>query len=64
MAKKKVKPVVVAEIKSDADDQKWRAECDLRTLVQAEEIRADRRREMKARALARKELERMRKVAK
>lgn len=64
MAKrKKDSPVKVSVIESEADDDRWRAECDLRTLIQAEEIKADRRRELKARALARKEASKMKKVA-
>lgn len=45
-----------------ADDAKWRAECDMRTLREAEQIKADAKRAAAARAAAEKEIEAMKTV--
>lgn len=46
------------------DDAKWRAEDDARTLMRAEEIKRDRVRMAKARAIAKKQIAELSKVAK
>lgn len=57
MAKKDVPSAV------RADDEKWRAESDARTLVEAENIRGDRKRLKAALAEVRKQREALSKVA-
>lgn len=46
------------------EEDKWRAEDDARTLMRAEEIKRDRARMAKARAIAKKQISELSKVAK
>lgn len=50
--------------KMDADEKKWRAEEDLRTLLRAEEIKRDRSRMSVVKAMAKKQAMAVDKVAK
>lgn len=58
----KSKPVMAH--KMDADEKKWRAEEDLRTLLRAEEIKRDRSRMSVVKAMAKKQAMAVDKVAK
>lgn len=66
----KTKPVskksapVSQGMKISKEEQKWRAEDDMRTLLRAEEIKADRARLSKASAIAKKQMAAVAKVAK
>lgn len=62
-AKSKPVPVVISK-KMDADEKKWRAEEDLRTLMRAEEIKRDRSRMSVVKAMAKKQAMAVDKVAK
>lgn len=62
-AKSKPVPVVISK-KMDADEKKWRAEEDLRTLMRAEEIKRDRSRMSVVKAMAKKQAMAADKVAK
>lgn len=62
-AKSKPVPVVISK-KMDADEKKWRAEEDLRTLLRAEEIKRDRSRMSVVKAMAKKQAMAADKVAK
>lgn len=52
-----------SETVSASDDDKWRAESDMRTLVEAEEIRRDSKRFAAAQACAKKKIADMKSVA-
>lgn len=47
-----------------ADESKWRAEEDLRTLISAQEIRKDKKRMAAVRKLAREKIEKMKNLSK
>lgn len=44
------------------DERKWRAESDARTLSEAEEIRADKARHLRAKVHAKKQVEKLQKI--
>lgn len=67
--KKSSKPVatkraVKVKAVSTREEDRWRAEEDARTLMRAEEIKRDRARMAKARAVAKKQISELSKVAK
>lgn len=58
------KTMPASPVKMSKDEQKWRAEDDMRTLLRAEEIRADKARLSKASAIAKQQMAAVAKVAK
>lgn len=62
-AKRVPKAVLTPKVPKREED-KWRAEDDARTLMRAEEIKRDRARMAKARAIAKKQISELSKVAK
>lgn len=66
----KAKPSIRGPVKNapsmtiSKEEQKWRAEDDMRTLLRAEEIKSDRARLAKASAVAKKQMAAVAKVAK
>jgi hypothetical protein len=57
-------PTKSVQVRISKDEMKWRAEDDMRTLLRAEEIRADKARLSKASAVAKQQMAAVAKVAK
>ena len=64
MAKRKSKPQAIAAPRMSAEDKKWRARDDLRTLTDAQKIAADPSRVKAAQAIAKQEIAALAKVTK